>query len=124
MIKFVAIVWRKEDLDPQKFSEYWRNQHGALIAAHADALDIRRYVQSHRIASEPIDQALASRGWLAPPDGLAEMTWESLETMQRALASPAGIRANAELAADESKFCAMKKMSAFLSEEIVIVDRP
>jgi uncharacterized protein (TIGR02118 family) len=123
MIKFVAIVWRKEDLSEQEFTDYWRGQHGPLVARHADALNIKRYIQNHRIPSEIIDDALASRGWLPPPDGMAEMTWDSLETMQRAITSPAGMRANAELAEDEANFCAMKKMSAFIAEENIVVDR-
>ncbi|AEG51572.1 Ethyl tert-butyl ether degradation EthD [Sphingobium chlorophenolicum L-1] len=121
MIKFVATVWRRPDLTPEQFTERWREGHAELMRRLAPTLKIVRYVQTHGIKDELLDNALAGRGWLSPPDGIAEVWWESHEAMIAALSTPEGQAANAALAADEAEFCDMSKMSGFLSREITVV---
>lgn len=123
MIKFIAIVWRKESVSAEEFSRYWREDHAALVRRHAATLGICRYVQNPRSPSETIDELVAARGWLHPPDGIAEVCWTSADAMQAAMATDAAQRANAELAEDEARFCDMTKMTAFLADEIVIYDQ-
>lgn len=120
MIKFIATVWRKEDMTPEAFEHHWRINHAALVREHAASLGICRYVQSHRRPDEIIDAAVAGRGWLSPPDGLAEVCWTSLEAMQAAMATQEAQLANAALAEDEARFCSVTKMTAFLADEHVV----
>ncbi|NYI23667.1 EthD family reductase [Sphingobium indicum] len=120
MIKFVAIVWRRPDLTPEQFADRWLVGHASLVNRLAPALNIIRYVQTHAFKDEMIDTALAGRGWLQPPDGLAEVWWESHEAMIAGLSTPEGQAANAAFAADEAEFCDMSRMSGFLSKETTI----
>jgi hypothetical protein len=55
-------------------------------------------------------------------DGLAELWWESEETLQAAFISPQGIDAGAMLVEDEAKFIDLAKSTIFFSEEHVIFE--
>jgi hypothetical protein len=50
-------------------------------------------------------------------DGLAELWWESAETLQAAFISPQSIDAGAILVEDEAKFIDLAKSIIFFSEE-------
>lgn len=122
MIKFSAIVWRRPDVSSEAFTRHWRGTHAGLVRQYASVLGICRYVQSHRVPDLLIDQAVLGRGWLPPPDGLAEVYWPSHAVMMAGMSSLEGQRANAALAEDEARFCDTARMSAFLAEENVVID--
>lgn len=123
MIKLVVEVWKKPELSFLEFTRRWRDQHGALVRRHATAMGFLRYVQSHKQPSEAIDTFTKERGFKSPPDGLSELWWESVDEMQRALASREGQEASAALEADEKEFCDTHKLSAYLAVEEIIFDR-
>jgi len=77
-----------------------------------------KYVQSHKILSPDIDAFAEARGWQEAPDGIAEVWWDSIESMRAALSSPEGQKASAIVEEDEDKFLSSKKLSAFLSREL------
>lgn len=122
MIKLVVEVWKKPKMSFHEFTLRWRDRHGALVKHHASAMGFVRYVQSHKQPSEAIETFTKERGFQSPPDGLSELWWQSIEEMQRALASPEGQVASAELEADERQFCDTRKLSAFLAVEETVFD--
>lgn len=122
MIKMIVEVWRRPDLSVEQFEKRWLHEHGALVRRHAKAMGFVRYVQSHKQPSAAIDAFAASRGWKAPPDGLTEVWWESVEAMNAAMGSPEGQAASAALEADEKAFCDSTRLSAFLAVEEEIFD--
>lgn len=83
MIKFVAVVKRKEGLDFEEFRTLWCDEHPALVLAMPG---VRAYQQN-----------LAHRGgerdW--PADGIAEVTFDDAAAMKAAFASPEGKAATA-----------------------------
>lgn len=122
MIKMIVEVWKKPGLSDAAFAQRWLLEHGALVRKLAGAMGFVRYVQSHKLPSKAIDDFAASRGWKLPPDGLTEVWWDSMDAMNAAMSSAAGMAASAQLAADEVQFIESSKISAFLAEEKVIFD--
>lgn len=122
MICFIATVWRRQDVTPEEFDRHWRVDHAALVNKHAAILGIKKYVQSPRLPDDLVDAMVATRGWTAPPDGLAQVYWESVESMRAAMSTEAAQKANAELSDDEAQFCDVSRMSAFLAHERTILE--
>jgi hypothetical protein len=122
MIKMVVEVWKRPNMSIEAFTKRWLVEHGALVKKHAAAMGFVRYVQSHKQPSDAIDTFARERGWKRPPDGLTEVWWESMDSMNEAMSSPQGQDASAELALDEQQFCDSKQISAFLASEETIFD--
>jgi uncharacterized protein (TIGR02118 family) len=122
MIKMVVNVYRKPGMTREAFDARWLVQHGDLVRKHAKAMGFLRYVQSHNLPSAEIAAFAASRGWDQPSDGVAEVWWESLQSMQAAMATAEGQSASKELQEDEEQFVDCARISAFLSEDSVIFD--
>ncbi len=97
MIKLVFALRRLPHLSRAQFQQYWREEHGPLVAKFRTDLRIRRYVQVHT-AEQPVNELLrSSRGAPEPFDGVAELWWDSLEDLAAALEQPAGREAGAAL---------------------------
>ena len=47
MYKLTFCLRRKHGMSVEEFQRYWRNTHAPLVAARAETLGIRRYVQAH-----------------------------------------------------------------------------
>jgi len=122
VIKLVMVIRRRNDVTPEEFHRYWREEHGPLARGLLDPLNLRRYVQTHTLDSDLNAQLAAARGTVEAFDGVAELWWESLDDLIAALGSEDGQRANAELAADEARFIDLERSSLFLTEEQVIFD--
>lgn len=117
LLKMVATTWRKPGMSQEEFTARWSNEHARLVTAHKDAMGFARYVQSHKVASPQIEEFARSRGWATPPDGIAELWWESEEALLRAFASEEAARASMILAEDEAVFVDTTRTAAFLSSE-------
>lgn len=122
MIKMVVEVWKKPGMTDEQFARRWLGEHGALVRKHGRAMGFMRYIQSHKVPSPEIQAFSDGRGWKRPPDGLTEVWWESMESMQAAMASAEGMEASRILQEDEEKFIDAPKISAFLAQEEVIFD--
>ena len=122
MIKLTFCLTRLPHLTREAFQDYWFNTHGPLVASVAETLQIRRYVQLHSLPPEASAGIRASRE--APPeyDGVAELWWDSSESLAAAVATPEGQRAGAELLEDERRFIDLARSPIFLAEERVVVD--
>ena len=77
-----------------------------------------RYTQSHRL-DDPMNAAMAAaRGGMEEPyDGVAELWWESEESLRAAGATEAGRRAGAALLADEAEFIDLAASPLWLAHE-------
>jgi len=123
MIKLAFVLHRRSDLSRAEFQRYWRETHAPLVARHAEALRIRRYVQLHT-ADHTVNEALrASRGAPEPCDGVAELWWDDFEALAAALATEAGRAAGQELLDDERRFIDHARSPLFVAEEHEIVPR-
>jgi uncharacterized protein (TIGR02118 family) len=103
MIKLVYCLTRRSDLSLAEFSRYWHDVHGPLGRRIPG---LRRLVQSHLVA----DPAGLRR---ADFDGMAELWFDDLDTLQAAMAS-AEWRASTE---DEANFVDPTRTALFLTAE-------
>ena len=124
MIKLVFAIRRRDGMTRDEFQRYWREQHAPLVARHAEALRIRRYVQVHTRDTD-LDAAIsASRGADTQPfDGVAELWWDSLDDLVAAYSTEAGQDAGAELLADERRFIDLASSPLWLGDEHPVVAR-
>jgi uncharacterized protein (TIGR02118 family) len=123
MIKLVFSLRRRPEMTREEFQDYWRDRHAPLVARHAEALRIRRYVQTHASSSEFAAAQSAARG--SEPDeydGEAELWWDSLDDVIAAASTPAGQQAAIELLEDERRFIDLERSPLWIGEEHVVVD--
>lgn len=118
MIRLVYLLRRKPELTLAEFHARWRDEHGPLVAFHQTRLGIERYTQSHRIDDPSNDRMATARGGMEPPyDGVAELWWESEDSLAAATSTEAGRRAGAELLADEAAFIDLASSPLWLAHE-------
>lgn len=125
MIKLTFFIRRHPDWTPEAFAEYWQENHAQLIARHAPAFGIRRYVQTHPVQTHPVPPLEG-----APPvydssryDGIAELWFESrghLELWFRNT-TPESAAAGREIRADERKFIDRANTPYLIGEEVVVI---
>jgi len=121
MVKLVFCVKRRDGMSVEDFQAYWFEQHGPLVREHAGVLGIRRYVQTHGRPT-PVDDALrASRGAPEAYDGVAELWFDSIESLATAAASAEGQAAGAALLEDERRFIDHQGSPLFLAEEREVI---
>lgn len=121
MIKLSFGVRRRDEIEPDEFHRYWRDEHGPLVRSFQTALGIRRYVQLHRIETPFNDALRASRDALEPFDGVAELWWDDLDALAAGASSPDGIAAGQALLEDERRFIDLTRSSLWLGEEVEII---
>jgi uncharacterized protein (TIGR02118 family) len=115
-------VRKRNDVSAEEFHDYWLNRHGPLVKSHRKSLCIKKYTQSHAGFTELGDMATGQRGMKPGYDGLAELWWENVDTLQSALITEEGQQAGVELIEDEAKFIDLAKSTIFFSEEHVIFE--
>jgi len=118
MIRITFVLRRRPELSREEFQEYWRREHGPLVAGRSTRLGILRYVQVHTL-DDPINGQMAeARGGMEPPyDGVAELWWWTRERLLEAIEDPAGQDAAAELLDDERKFIDLERSPLWLAHE-------
>lgn len=122
MIKMIFCVKRKSTVSPDDFYKYWLDQHGPLVKSQAVDLGIRRYVQSHTQQADFGDAVSSGRGMKQTGfDGVAELWWDSFESLQAVLNTEPGQAAGALLAEDEEKFIDMAASTIFFTEEHEVI---
>jgi uncharacterized protein (TIGR02118 family) len=125
LIKLVFTIRRREGMTRDEFQRYWRNEHAQLVERHAEALRIRRYVQTHARDTDA-DAALAEARGSEPRhyDGVAELWWDSVEDLLEASSSAEGQIAANELLEDERRFIDLPSSPIWLGQENVVVGSP
>ncbi len=122
MIKMTYCLRRLPSLSREAFQQHWLKNHGPLVRRHAQALKIRRYVQMHT-AGDPLNDAMRkSRGAPEPYDGIAEVWFDSRESMVAGSTSPEGKAAMAALREDEVRFIDRAQSPVWFGEEHVVVE--
>jgi len=122
MIDVVLCIRRRAELSPEEFHSYWREKHAHLVAGHAQTLGIRSYVQHHTLVTGLESIVQDDRG--CPPDvydGIAVVSFESLDDMATRGAEPAALAAAEELAADERRFIDHSRSHIWFTEHVAIV---
>ncbi len=104
MFKIVYCVRRKPEMSVEEFQDYWLNTHGPLVRKHADALNVRRYVQTHTAHQGLTEAMVKSRNGPEPFDGIAELWYDSEADVFAAAKTEEGKAAGRELVEDENRF--------------------
>jgi hypothetical protein len=103
MIRLIYLLRRKAGMTHEDFQNYWLNEHGPKVQKVAEALGIRRYIQSHSIQPPEAAQPDQYRGDMQQPfDGVAEFWFDSMDALMATNEHREVI--DAELVADEAKF--------------------
>lgn len=105
MIDVVMCIRRHPDVTPEEFHRYWREEHGELVKRSAATIGAVRYVQHHTIDTGLEEIVQSARG--ARPDrfdGIAVVTFESLDDMATRGAEPEALAVAEVLAQDEAGF--------------------
>ena len=121
MIKMTYCLRRLPHLTRESFQDYWRNAHGPLVQQSAAALNIRRYVQ-HHTAGDPINEAMRKgRGAPEAYDGVAELWFDSVESMIAGGSTPEGKAAAKALREDEARFIDQTRSPLWIGEDHELV---
>ena len=86
MIKMIFLVHRRPELSREQFQEHWREASGPI---GSQIPGLRKYVQHHAVPGPD--------GVEPPYEGFAEMWWDDAESLQKALESPEGLAAVADI---------------------------
>ncbi|MDJ0922721.1 MAG: EthD domain-containing protein [Henriciella sp.] len=121
MIKLTFCLHRLPHLSRAAFQNYWREHHAPLVASYADVLNIRRYVQTHALTHDANASVQNPRGAPEGYDGIAELWWDSWESLDAASRNPGGLEAGAALLKDEATFIDLKRSPLWFNEEHQIV---
>jgi uncharacterized protein (TIGR02118 family) len=109
MVKLIYTITRKAGLSVEEFQRHWRDVHGPIAAKMPGC---RRYVQSHVLPE------LYNREQQPPYDGVAELWFDDLETMEAAFYSPAA----KDSRADELLFLDHSKSFLIITEEKIVLE--
>jgi uncharacterized protein (TIGR02118 family) len=112
MIKVLGLLTRKDGISHEEFVRHWFDIHGPL--AHA-VPGVRRYVQSHIVGTRTRPDIPETD---VEVDGIAELWYDDMETMQRAGATPE-MKA---LTDDGALF--ISRIKTYVIEERQIIPRP
>ena len=108
MVKVVTFLKRKSGMSVENFQRYWRTRHPEVVVRLPG---VRRYVQSHTLAS--------SYGKGEPVyDGIAEIWADGTDALRAMTRSPE----NAKVQADEEQFIDRATMGFLVTEEQVVID--
>lgn len=121
MIKLTFALRRAPHLSREQFQRYWREQHAPLVEKHREALGIRRYVQVHTADTGANTLLRASRGGPESYDGVAELWFDDLTSLEAA-PSAAAAEAARELLEDERRFIDLASSPLWLGREHAVID--
>ena len=122
MITIVFLLRRRDEVDDEEFHRYWREEHGPLVAGFAESLGIRRYEQLHSLDPVLSEALRASRGCESVRyDGVALVSFDSLEALGDTLQTPDAQRASAALLEDERRFLDLERCVIWLADTNVVI---
>ena len=121
MIKLTFCLVRLPSLSRGEFQNYWYDTHAPLVASVAEALMIRRYVQTHSLSAEASAGIRASRAAPQEFDGVAELWFDGLEALAENGRRPEAQAAAAMLLEDEKRFIDLPRSPLWWGQERVVV---
>ena len=121
MVTITYCLRRKPGMSREDFQTYWKETHAPLVARHAGTLGITRYVQKHALPNETAEDLRASRGAPAGFDGVAEISFASLDALAAAAANPGFADAARALLEDEAHFIDMANSPIGICEDHVVI---
>lgn len=123
MIKLTMLVKRLPTITYAQFDLYWVKHHAQLVASVQNALDIARYVQTIPHTYPELDKMIQNgrKTQDFEFDGMAEIWWKSLESMQRNRQSPEALTALNALLEDEKRFINHSQSLAWYATERQII---
>jgi hypothetical protein len=118
MIKLIYCLHRLSHLSLEEFQGHWLEHHSQFGRRPSG---IRRYVQYHTLANDPIREAMLQAGAssVEPYDGVAIAWWDDLDALRTDMTEGAHV---AEALEDEKYFIDHDRSVALLSREQVIVE--
>ena len=122
MIDVILCIKRRADIEPEEFHRYWREEHAPLVQRHAATIGAVRYVQHHTMHTGLEEFVQGGRG--CPPDvydGVAVVSFESLDDMAAKGAQPEALAAAEELAEDEQRFIDHAESRIWFTEHVTVV---
>lgn len=125
MMKMLNFLTRRDGISREEFEDYWRNVHGPLVQQHAEALNLRRYVQIHARNPEVVAGMNEPRGGVGNDlpvdyDGVVELWWDSAESFLETWHTEEGKAAWAAISADEPNLTNRDRCYTYVGEEIVL----
>jgi hypothetical protein len=122
MITLTFCLRRLPHLTSVEFQRYWRHRHALLVQELAPVLRIRRYAQLHTLP-HPVNAMLRQgRGTPEEFDGIAVLTWDSVDDLIAASTTMQGREAGRRLVEDERRFIDLARSPLWINEEHVIVE--
>jgi len=121
MITIVFCVRKRPDMSMEEFRRFWWEEHGPYVKERAVTLRMKRYVQMPRLLAEGFDSVATARGAPESYDGIAQVSWGSLDDLKATFTDPAARRAARELLEDERRFIDFSRSPIFFTEEKVVV---
>lgn len=122
MITLTFCLRRLPGRSREEFLRYWYDVHGPLVRELAPALRLRRYEQLHALRHVVNEGLAAGRGSPEPFDGIAVLTWESLEDLLAPASTPEGRMAGRRLVEDERRFIDLARSPLWVNEAHVVFD--
>ncbi len=122
MIDVVLCIKRRSDVSPEEFHRYWREDHAKLVARHAATIGAVSYVQHHTLETGLESIVQEARG--CPPDvydGIAVVSFESLDDMAAKGGQPEALAAAEEMADDERRFIDHAGSRIWFTEHYTVV---
>jgi uncharacterized protein (TIGR02118 family) len=121
MITLTFCLRRLPHLSRAEFQRYWRERHAPLVVELSPALGLRRYTQLHALSHTV--NALLRQGRGAPEeyDGIAVLTWDSVDDLIASAATPEGRAAGRRLVEDERRFIDHARSPLWVAEEHVVI---
>jgi|SRR5215831_1185175 len=121
MIKIAFCLRRLSQLSPEEFQQYWLEVHGPLVRKHQKVLRIVRYVQFHSTCGPLTERLRAFRNSPEPYDGIAEIWYESRESLATLGKDANARRASRELLEDEKRFVDLARSPIWSGEERKVI---
>jgi uncharacterized protein (TIGR02118 family) len=108
-------------LSRHEFQRYWSQVHAPLVRELAPALRIRRYAQLHTLPHSVNEALRRGRGAPEEYDGIAVLTFDTLEDLIAGSATAEGRLAGRRLAEDERRFIDLARSPLWVNHEHVVV---
>jgi uncharacterized protein (TIGR02118 family) len=122
MIDIVFCLRRQPELSPEEFRRHWREQHAPLVKRHAEGLGIRRYAQLHSLDPSLSAVLRQGRGCMESDfDGVAVVSFDSLDALATAAGTPEGRRAGTDLLEDERRFIDLERSTIWFTEHHEVI---